>query len=76
LSRHHTARVLVYTHRWLGIGLGVLFVVWFISGVVMMYARMPELPAAERLARLPVINPDSIRARSREGSTPFATTRG
>ena len=61
MSRHHTARVLVYTHRWLGIGLGVLFVVWFISGVVMMYARMPELPAAERLARLPVINPDSIR---------------
>jgi hypothetical protein len=56
MSGHRTARVLVYTHRWLGILSGVLFVVWFVSGVVMMYARMPELSASERLARLPAIN--------------------
>jgi hypothetical protein len=61
LSGHRTARVLIYTHRWLGIALGVLFVVWFTSGIVMIYARMPELSATERLARLPAINPSSIR---------------
>jgi hypothetical protein len=58
---HLTARLLVYTHRWLGIALGLLFVVWFASGIVMMYARMPTLDPVERLARLPAINPASIR---------------
>jgi hypothetical protein len=61
VSGHRTARVLVYTHRWLGIVSGVLFVVWFASGIVMMYARMPELDPTERLTRLPTINPSSIR---------------
>ena len=56
MSGHRTARVLVYTHRWLGIVSGVLFVIWFVSGIVMMYARMPELSASERLVRLPAIN--------------------
>ena len=45
----------------MGIGLGVLFVIWFASGIVMMYARMPELQTSERLARLSAINPDSVR---------------
>ena len=62
MSGHRTARVLVYTHRWLGILSGVLFVIWFVSGIVMMYARMPELSASERLARLPAINSTFIRA--------------
>jgi hypothetical protein len=44
-------RWLVYTHRWLGIAGGLLFVAWFVSGVVMMYARMPGLAGEERLAR-------------------------
>lgn len=61
MSGHRTARVLIYTHRWLGIVLGVLFVIWFASGIVMMYARMPELGTAERLARLPFIKPATIR---------------
>ena len=61
LSGHRTARVLVYTHRWLGIVSGVLFIIWFVSGIVMIYARMPELDPNERLARLPAINPASIR---------------
>jgi hypothetical protein len=61
VSGHRTARVLVYTHRWLGMALGVLFIVWFASGIVMMYARMPALDPLERLARLPAINAPSIR---------------
>ena len=42
-------RVLVYTHRWLGIVGGVLILLWLVSGVMMMYARMPRLSAEERL---------------------------
>jgi hypothetical protein len=45
-------RALIYTHRWLGIFGSVLFVAWFASGLVMMYARMPLLTAGERVARL------------------------
>lgn len=52
---------MVYTHRWLGIALSILFLVWFISGVIMMYARMPELTPAERLARLSPIDFATVR---------------
>jgi hypothetical protein len=45
-------RALVLTHRWLGIAGSALFVVWFASGIVMMYARMPRLSPEERLWRL------------------------
>ena len=61
VSGHRTVRVLIYTHRWLGIALGVLFLVWFVSGIIMIYARMPALERSERLARLPAINAASIR---------------
>ena len=65
MSRHRTARVLIYTHCWLGIVSGVLFIVWSVSGIVMMYARMPELDPGDRLTRLPAINPASIRVMPR-----------
>ena len=61
MSGHRAARVLIYTHRWLGIALGFLFIIWFVSGIVMIYARMPTLDPIERLARLPAISPASIR---------------
>ncbi len=61
MSGHRTVRVLVYTHRWLGIAGGLLFIIWFLSGIVMMYARMPDLDPVERLARLPAIATASIR---------------
>jgi hypothetical protein len=52
---------LAYTHRWLGIAGCLLFFAWFVSGVVLMYARMPSLSAEERLARLATL--DLSRAR-------------
>ena len=53
-------RWIVYVHRWLGIAGGVLFVAWFVSGVVMMYARMPGMANEERLARAPVLDLASV----------------
>lgn len=54
----HTAwrRFLIYTHRWLGIAGGLLFLAWFVSGIVLMYAGMPELSPAEREARLAALD--------------------
>src|ERR671930_517478 len=54
-------RVLIYTHRWLGIGGGLLFIAWFASGIVMMYVRMPELDQAERIDRLEPLDVSAIR---------------
>jgi hypothetical protein len=46
-------RWLILGHRYLGIAIGVLFVIWFASGVAMIYVRgMPALGGDERLKHL------------------------
>ena len=54
-------RVLIYTHRWLGIAGSLLFIVWFASGIVLMYAGMPVLAPGERLARAPALDLSTAR---------------
>ena len=54
-------RTLILLHRWLGIAGNLLFVVWFASALVMMYARMPALDPGDRLDRLPPLDLDSVR---------------
>lgn len=54
-------RALIYTHRWLGITGSFLFIAWFASGMVLMYAGMPSLATTERLARLPALDLASAR---------------
>lgn len=49
-------KLLVLTHRWLGILGCLLFAAWFASGVVMMYARMPEFREEERLILAPALD--------------------
>jgi hypothetical protein len=49
-------KLLIYSHRWLGIGVGAVFVVWCVSGVILMYAGVPHLTAGERLMRLPPLD--------------------
>jgi hypothetical protein len=61
LVRIKIRRALIYTHRWLGIAGGLLFVAWFASGIVMMYVRMPELEPAERIDRLEPLDLSSVR---------------
>jgi len=46
-------RSIIFLHRWLGISGCLLFLSWFVSGIVMMYVEMPELSEAQRLAMLP-----------------------
>ncbi|HEX6998360.1 MAG TPA: PepSY domain-containing protein [Gammaproteobacteria bacterium] len=55
-------RFLIVTHRWLGIPLSAVFVLWFASGIVMMYAGgMPQLTPETRLARLPPLDLEAVR---------------
>ena len=51
---------LIYSHRWLGIALTVVFVIWFVSGVIFMYVGMPALPAEERLLRMEPLDVSTI----------------
>lgn len=43
-------------HRYLGFALSLLFVVWFVSGFVMLYAGYPTLKHHQRLQQLPPAN--------------------
>ena len=54
-------RWLILIHRYLGIPLSLLFVVWFASGIVMMYTGdMPRLTQELRLERLSALDVDRI----------------
>ena len=52
---------LIVVHRYLGLAFCLIFVLWFASGIVMVYKRMPVYSADERLARLPPLDPSAIR---------------
>jgi uncharacterized iron-regulated membrane protein len=43
---------LVVIHRYLGVALGLLMLVWFLSGIVMMYVPYPQRGESERLSAL------------------------
>lgn len=54
-------RPLILLHRWLGIGVGFLFAVWFASGAVMSFVPFPSLPGSTRLAHSEVIDIGRVR---------------
>ena len=54
-------KALIYSHRWLGIGVGIVFVLWCVSGFVLMYYGIPTLKAGERLMRLPPLDLSTVR---------------
>jgi len=45
---------------WLGILIGLMFVIWCISGIVLMYAGIPHITAGERLYRLPALDLSTV----------------
>ena len=49
-------KLLIYSHRWLGIGITAMFLVWTLSGVVLMYYGHPQITTGERLFRLQPID--------------------
>lgn len=53
---HTGKRWLYLLHRWLGIAACLLFLIWFVSGLVMVYVPFPALTEQERIAGLPEID--------------------
>ena len=51
----------IFLHRWMGVALCLLFLMWFSSGFVMMYWEYPSVSAADRLSRAPALDPLAIR---------------
>src|SRR5215510_13569736 len=54
-------KLLIYTHRWMGIVFGVIFVVWFVSGIAFMYVGMPSLSARERSGHMKSLDVSTVR---------------
>ena len=53
-------RALIFVHRWLGIALCLLFLLWFPSGIGMMYFPMPSVTPAARFDRLPILQSSKV----------------
>jgi len=49
-------RFMVVTHRYLGVALALLMLIWFLSGIVMMYVPYPQRSETERVSALPQIS--------------------
>lgn len=54
-------RSLIVIHRWLGVAFCLFFLIWFPSGIGMMYWDFPEVSPADRLERSPALDPASVR---------------
>lgn len=53
-------RWLIAVHRWLGVGLCLVVLTWFSSGVAMIFWEFPAVEEADRLARLPALDSSRI----------------
>ncbi len=74
-------KIVIFVHRWLGVALCLIFLLWFPSGIGMMYWDFPSVSTADRLERSPVLDPASIRVSPLEayntlGGVPPATQVG
>lgn len=54
-------KALIFVHRWMGVFFCLLFLTWFLSGIVMMYWQYPEISPADRLNRAPALDGSRIR---------------
>ena len=58
----YVRKAVILSHRYLGIVIGLLVIMWFATGITMMYAGgMPRLTPEMRVERLPATDPSRIR---------------
>jgi len=53
-------RLAIVVHRWLGVAFCLIFLLWFPSGIGMMYWDFPSVSPADRLARSPALDPAKV----------------
>ncbi len=46
-------KTLIFLHKWLGVTLALLFLMWFLSGMVLYFVPFPNLTPVERFTALP-----------------------
>src|SRR2546423_2274223 len=61
-------QALIFVHRWLGVVLCLLFLLWFPSGFVMMYWDYPSITPADRFAHLAAIDRAAIKVTPSEAA--------
>ena len=62
-------KFLILTHRYLGIAVCLLFVMWFVSGIAMIFARgMPGLTSDVRLDHLPAVDFNKVKLSAAEAA--------
>ena len=62
-------RSLIVIHRWLGVAFCLFFLIWFSSGIGMMYWDFPGVGAEDRLDRSPALDRSAIRTSPAEALT-------
>lgn len=62
-------KIILLLHRYLGFVLSLLFVVWFLSGFVMMYVSYPTMKHHQRLQKLPPVNMEQCHLSARQAIT-------
>lgn len=73
----HIRKWLILLHRYLGIGLGLLFVMWFVSGIGMIYAGgMPQLTQRARREHLPALDFAQVRLTPADAARRLDSTTG
>ena len=59
-------RSLIFVHRWLGVVVSLLLVIWFASAIGMMYWDFPSVTAADRLAHASALDASTLRLSPQE----------
>src|SRR5580700_7319262 len=59
-------KTVIFVHRWMGVTLCLLFLLWFLSGIVMMYSTYPLVTAGDRLIRAQVLDASRVRLSPQE----------
>jgi PepSY-associated TM region len=67
-------KLLIFLHRWMGVGLCLLFAMWFSSGTVLMYWDYPTVSPADRLDHAPALHPLEIRLSPQQAYLKLATS--
>lgn len=64
----------IFIHRWMGVGFCCLFLLWFVSGMFMLYCDYPMVKVQDRLARASVLNPAGVRLSPQEAYMQLQTS--
>ena len=59
-------KVLIFLHRWLGTAFCTLFLIWFVSGMVLAYFDYPEISDRDRVAHAKSIDVSAIKFTSEQ----------